>query len=536
MTNKKLPWVLVLASMALLILFVSYWVVYSYQNEKSQLKEDIKTQLQLSYSEVKNLDVEDRLTYFFATTSNDSLKSDSIKIQINDLQLSNEPPSKNRFPEWIKNNDKKDNKEAFGFNYLLNKDTADLKFPLLKNKGLVENDTISNVLVHVFSDNDNSFRIIQDHSGLPKWSKNDSIVKEKPSEFLRFEDLHKDDFNPDFLLKQVLKDSRSRKDKTYSLFAKKLEDNDLPRNFLVVDEGRKETDGLRVRYTSNSFGLMDWTVDMQDVAPYLLKKILPIILFSLFLLGIVGLAFWILMNNYIKQQRLVKIKSEFINNMTHELKTPLSTMAVALEAVSGFDLNRDAQMTKEYIDISRHEVSRLSLLVDKVLNIAVFDREDSAIKMGKVDMNEVVTNILNSMKIQFDNRNAEVQFLNTSKEYLVKGDTIHLTNVIYNIVDNALKYSKEEPEIDIKIEDQNKHIKISVQDNGIGIPKEYADKVFDRFFRVPKNDQHDVKGHGLGLSYVKDVLHRHGGDINVKSVDGGGTKFTITLPKFSTNA
>lgn len=211
-------------------------------------------------------------------------------------------------------------------------------------------------------------------------------------------------------------------------------------------------------------------------------------------------------------------------------------MAVALEAVSGFDLSKEKEKTKEYIDISRLEVNRLSLLVDKVLNIAVFDRDDSNIKKGKVNVNDLVNDILKSMKLQFDNKNAEVSFLDTSNDSMIYGDKVHITNVVYNILDNALKYSNDQPQININIKDHGSDLQIVFQDNGIGIPKEYENRVFDRFFRVPTDDLHNVKGHGLGLSYVYDVVQKHGGSISASSKEGSGTVFSIFIPKTNTNA
>ena len=130
-----------------------------------------------------------------------------------------------------------------------------------------------------------------------------------------------------------------------------------------------------------------------------------------------------------------------------------------------------------------------------------------------------------------DSKNLDVQFYNVSSNPSIKGDSVHLTNVVYNIIDNALKYSGDEPKVEINMLEEAGNLKIAIQDNGIGIPKEYKDKVFDRFFRVPTNDQHNVKGHGLGLSYVKDVITKHGGSISVDSTENVGAKFTITIPK-----
>jgi signal transduction histidine kinase len=530
MSNKKLPWILVLSSMLLLTLFVSYWLMTNYQKEKVQLSEDIKTQLQLAYTEVKDSDIEDRLTYFFKANETDSLGigGDSVKIQITDLRISDDGDERElRFPELTTKKTR-----------ILTKDSLigtkkDLSYFLTKTEERISgSDDNSEMFIEIIDDGDSSpITLIHEESGLKRWNIADSLVSNDSFQFPRFTDLSNKDFKAKGILDMVFSVSESRYDKTYALFSEKLTENNLPTKYSIITDQRTEPNGMRIEYTTQSFGINNWIVDVIGVQSFILRKMLPIILFSLFLLGIVGLAFWTLMRNYIKQQQLVKVKSEFINNMTHELKTPLATMSVALEAISGFDLSKDADLTKEYVDISRHEVSRLSLLVDKVLNIAVFDREDSNIKMDTIKLNEIIEEILDSMKLQFDNKNAEVQFHNASSNPSIKGDSVHLTNVVYNIVDNALKYSGEEPKVDINMVEESGNLIITIQDNGMGIPEEYSDRVFDRFFRVPSNDQHDVKGHGLGLSYVKDVINKHGGNISVKSVEGEGSKFTISIPK-----
>ncbi len=530
MSNKKLPWILVLSSMMLLILFVSYWLMNSYKKEKEQLNEDIRTQLQLAYTEVKDSDITDRLTYFFKSNETDSLGigGDSVKIQITDLRISDDGIGKElRFPELTSKKTKTLTKDT------LTSSQKKLSYLLTETEERISQiDDKSEMFIEIIDDTDSlPIRLIHKEKDLARWIKSDSLDCDERFQFPKFTDLSGKDFKAEIILDQVFSVSESRNDKTYALFSEKLVKNNLPSKYAIITDKETTPDGMRVEYTSRSFGINNWIVDVVGVRLFILKKMLPIILFSLFLLGIVGLAFWTLMRNYVKQQQLVKVKSEFINNMTHELKTPLATMSVALEAISGFDLTKDAERTKEYVDISRHEVSRLSLLVDKVLNIAVFDREDSNIKMGTIKMNEIIEEILDSMKLQFDNRNADVQFHNASSNPSIKGDSVHLTNVVYNIIDNALKYSGGEPKVEINMHEENGNLIVTIKDNGIGIPKEHADKVFDRFFRVPTNDQHNVKGHGLGLSYVKDVINKHGGSISVDSEENIGTKFLITIPK-----
>ena len=324
-------------------------------------------------------------------------------------------------------------------------------------------------------------------------------------------------------------------DKTYQLFKEKLIANNLPSKFNIIEDPSMMSTGIRISHTSNDFGFMDWTVDLYDYHTYLFKKMVPMLLFSLFLLGVIGLAFWTLLKNWAKQNRLVTLKNDFINNMTHELKTPIATVGVALEAISNFDLKNEEDKAKEYIDISRNEVNRLSLLVDKVLNIAAFDSQASTLNPESFDLNQSIQENIQSFKLQIEEKGAEIQYTHEVKSPLIHADPLHISNVIHNIIDNALKYSLNHPKIDIHLEEKIDSMVLSVKDNGQGIPKAYQTKIFDRFFRVPNKDRHDVKGHGLGLNYVQNIVQQHGGKISVESMLNKGTTFTISLPKTSSH-
>lgn len=264
---------------------------------------------------------------------------------------------------------------------------------------------------------------------------------------------------------------------------------------------------------------------------YLFRKLIPQLLFSVFLLSMTAISFWLIYRNLRKQQRLTQLKNDFISNVTHELKTPIATVSVAIEALRDFDALRDPKRTEEYLEISKNELNRLSILVDKVLKMAIFEQKEPELRLETFNFSEMVTQIVASMKLQFEKYNATVSFQSIGEDLNLRGDRIHLTNVVYNLIDNALKYSKENPTIDIQLEGQNGQLHLSVQDNGIGIASEYKNRVFEKFFRVPTGDIHNTKGHGLGLSYVAKVIQKHGGVIDVESKAGIGSCFQIHLPR-----
>lgn len=267
-----------------------------------------------------------------------------------------------------------------------------------------------------------------------------------------------------------------------------------------------------------------------NTVPYLLQQIIQPILFSILLLGITILSFVLLYRSLLKQRRLAELKNEFISNITHELKTPIATVGVAIEALKNFNAMHDPVRTREYLDISSNELQRLSLLVDKVLKLSMFEKKEMDIRPEPVNLEEVVREVVGSLKLQLEKFRASVTVI-PSGNLTIKADRLHLQSVVFNLLDNALKYSKGDPVIKIALQEKQDKVTLQVIDNGIGIPPEYKDKIVEKFFRVPHGDTHNAKGYGLGLSYVAQVVKQHRGTIEVQSHPETGTIFTITLPK-----
>ncbi len=264
---------------------------------------------------------------------------------------------------------------------------------------------------------------------------------------------------------------------------------------------------------------------------YLLGKIKIEILFSIFLTSITISAFTIMYRSLLAQRRLMILKNDFISNVTHELKTPIATVSVALEALKNFKGIDNPKLTAEYLDIAQHELGRLTLLTDKVLNTSLFDETGVIIDRESIDLEKIISDIMNSMKLVFEKQKAMVEFEKVGSSFSMKASAVHITNVIYNLLDNALKYSPSNPTILIKLSDLGEKISLTVSDHGLGIPKEFHKKIFEKFFRMPTGDVHNIKGYGLGLSYVEGVVKAHGGSIEVMSEVGKGSTFIIQFPK-----
>ena len=237
-----------------------------------------------------------------------------------------------------------------------------------------------------------------------------------------------------------------------------------------------------------------------------------------------------LYRNLQRQRKLTEIKNEFISNITHELKTPIATVNVAIEALRNFNAIQSPEKTKEYLDISAAELQRLSLLVDKVLRLSMFENKEIELRKEKFDLYALSAQIIATMKLQFDKANAIVSLTKDGDKFIIDADKIHIASMIYNLLDNALKYGKEEPEITVMVISHGGYIELRVSDNGIGIAPEYRQKIFEKFFRVPSDARHDIKGYGLGLSYVNHIARRHLGFIEVESNPGKGSSFHVKLP------
>jgi len=273
-----------------------------------------------------------------------------------------------------------------------------------------------------------------------------------------------------------------------------------------------------------------YAAQFYEIPSFLFRQILPQVGFSVLLLLLTSLAFAVLYKSLREQQRLMTLKNEFISNMTHELKTPISTVSVALEAIQNFNGANNPALTAEYIEIARHELNRLTLLTDKVLRTSVYEEKGIAFDSEPVDLSKVVNQVLFSLKLVFEKQHATVAYKQEGQAFTVRGSEIHLTNLVFNLLDNALKYSSSNPVINIKLTAHATKIYLTISDEGIGIPREYQSKIFEKFFRVPTENIHNVKGYGLGSNYVQSVVKSHGGKIVVSSEPGKGSTFVVTLP------
>lgn len=274
-----------------------------------------------------------------------------------------------------------------------------------------------------------------------------------------------------------------------------------------------------------------YQIELFNTMPYLLRQLTPQLIVSVLLVGLTVLSFVLLLRNLMQQRRLTQLKNDLISNITHELKTPIATVSVAIEALKNFNALHDPARTREYLDISGSELQRLSLLVDKVLRLSMFEKQQIDLREERFDLKQVVEEVIASMRLQFEKYQAAVSLQAQGEDFTMQADRLHITSVVFNLLDNALKYSNGRPSVEVGLTATGSGIELSVRDNGIGIAPEYRKKIFEKFFRIPTGDTHNVKGYGLGLSYVAYVVQRHRGRVLVESEAGSGSRFIIKFPR-----
>jgi signal transduction histidine kinase len=265
-------------------------------------------------------------------------------------------------------------------------------------------------------------------------------------------------------------------------------------------------------------------------ASFLLKSLGFMGTSSIILTLVIILSFLITILIIFRQKRLSEIKNDFVSNMTHELKTPISTISLASQMLNDDTIPGESKNFDNISRIIRDESKRLGYQVEKVLQMAIFDQGRIKLKKKKTDINELIHNVVTNFTLQVENKNGTIEEDMRAEKAVMYVDNVHFTNMISNLVDNAIKYSGEEPSISVSTLNRNEKLIVHVKDKGIGIKKEDQRRIFEKFYRVPTGNIHNVKGFGLGLSYVKKIAEEHYGSVSLISEPGLGTEFEISFP------
>lgn len=456
----------------MLFVFLSYWVQSVYESERDSLKKEIT----YSFKDVIR-NIEDSL--------------------VQNILLSDIPGGKG-FNDF---NIRKEQLTHDSVNVIIKK-SIDTTFS--------DEDTTIKVMVQEYSDTNINLTDAHLLPMLINWTSDTSIKGEmKLTSTLRVVELITDDFD------KVMKDGK------------------FPGNYDIITRTRSDKpNALSVDFYNDPESEFVYTASFQGSTMFILKRIWPSILFAVILFVAVLASFIMIYRNWRNQERLIDIKNDFVSNVTHELKTPISTVSVALEALSDFNVLNDKAKTEEYLNISKSELNRLKILVDKVLKMSLFEKTSNPINLEVFDLTTLISGIVSTLHLKHEQLGVEVDFKASEENSTIEADKIHFTNVIYNLLDNAVKYGGQQPKIQILLDRDESNIVLRIRDNGIGIHPQDKDKIFNRFYRSNTGMGHDVKGHGLGLSYVKSVLDRHQATINVESTIGEGSEFIIRINRY----
>ncbi len=246
---------------------------------------------------------------------------------------------------------------------------------------------------------------------------------------------------------------------------------------------------------------------------------------------IIVLAFAVTVRTLFNQKKLSEIKSDFINNMTHELKTPLATISLAIDALTNEKVIHDADKIKIYSGMIKEENKRMNKQVEKILQAARLEKEEVKLTLQQLDAHQIISKVATNMALQIQEKNGSIDLHLAASDPMIEADEVHFSNIIFNLLDNAMKYSSETPKILVEtLKHGNGMFTIKIKDNGIGMDRETQARIFEKFYRAHTGNIHNVKGFGLGLSYVKAIVDAHEGRIKVESAPGKGSTFTITLP------
>lgn len=514
---------IVLMSLSLLgIVFVqAYWIKNSFQNKEDQFNYNVRHSLIAISKELQSKELE----YFYRLYAE---VADSIG-----------QPDRSTFREIVYTNTDNLNNETFIYSSgLLEED-----FKLTSNLFEFSYDTIN---FTKFTSRKFSARLTSgvDGSSMNTESSETSIrILDEPSQF-QLRETFKD------IAKQIPIHKRVKTEDLYELIMHQLKTRDLDIDFEFAIFSR----GLSTRVASEGFTYMQTSPDIYSVPlfidenrsynyellllfpqkqKYVFSSVVSMGILTLFLTAIIILAYYSAIKQLIKQRQISEIKTDFINNMTHEFKTPIATINLALDAMKNPLISENKDSMERYLKMIRDENKRMHAQVENVLRISKLDKKDLNIKKERLKLHELIEDAITHVQLLVEDRGGYIKTHFNAQKSSILANESHFTNVIVNILDNAIKYSPDAPEIDIFTENVKDSIILKVQDKGSGMSKAAQKRIFEKFYREHTGNIHNVKGHGLGLSYVKRIVDDHQGQIFVESEKGKGSTFIIKLQLIS---
>lgn len=311
-------------------------------------------------------------------------------------------------------------------------------------------------------------------------------------------------------------------------------------HYVVVDDSPQITHGGASTLYNSPYRVALFQQDIESpgyLAIYfpnrtslVLGSIWKTLFMSIVFTGIILICFWYTIQVILRQKKLSEMKNDFINNMTHEFKTPIATISLAADSIGSPMIVNNPDKIKRFVDIIRQENRRMNSQVERVLQMAQIDKNEFQLRITEIDLHEIIQQAVDNFSLQVEKRDGTLSTDLQASMSMIEGDSTHIASIIHNLLDNANKYSPEKPEITIHTQNVPMGVEVTVEDKGIGINKETRKHIFDKFYRAHTGNIHDVKGFGLGLSYVKAIMTAHKGLIDVKSEPGKGSSFSLTFP------
>ncbi|WP_075341708.1 sensor histidine kinase [Tenacibaculum agarivorans] len=504
MNTKRYNWIFyfIIITIITTLIVQFYWNYKNYQLNKQRVHNEIKESFEDAVDDY--ITRSDVAIYLNSFRRNENPQNDYIKTMDSLFIIFPLVNEKYKLEKsyYLNNKDSLPKKRKISKNYSLDSIVKKFSSPLLNQKKITVKsfDTIKNY-TKIVTVKDNSY--FQNKLKMIIDIMDERILDINEIDSLLKNSLDGKKINANYSFEYSIKDKKIINFEDFSQNNFKILRSDSPR--------LPSKSNLKLKYTSPSIEI--------------LKRSFTGILLSLLLsLAVISSLFYLL--KVIQQQKqLAEIKNDLISNITHEFKTPITTVSTALEAITSFNVVQDVEKTKKYIAISEHQIQKLHLMVEKLLETATLDSEKLLLKEEPIDIIHLLEKLSN--KHQLFTTEKEILFSSNIETLTIQVDPFHLENAISNLLDNAIKYGGNM--IKLICKDSNKEIEISVSDNGLGIDKNQQEKIFDKFYRVPKGNTHDVKGFGIGLYYTKKIIEKHKGSIQLTSTPEA-TTFKILLP------
>ena len=514
MNNKLFSFLIVLMTLSLLgIIFVQgYWIKNSYQNREDQFTLNIR---QVLISVSKEIQLEEIEKYYNVYNS----IIDTIEV-----------PDQASFSELIYSTTNERNDEIYIFsdgvleeNYKFSPSSLDFDLDSIQFKKI----TSRKITTKITSGIDGNKNV---------QSKTESFKRLKDYERNQFENAYKN------ILSKTPIHKRTSGEKIKKLINEQLKELGLSTNFEYAVYSNDLATKIRSRNfaldPSSTYGVplfvnddiktnFQLYVNFSDKKSFVLSSIMGMAILSLLFTGVIILTYTSALRQLLKQRQISQIKTDFINNMTHEFKTPIATINLALDALKNPKVADNKEFIARYHNMIREENRRMHTQVENVLRISKLENDELDLEKGDLNLHYIIEDAITHISLIIENKGGYIKTHLNASNYSIYGSDIHLTNIVVNIIDNAIKYSEGVPEIDIYTENQGNFLILKIVDKGIGMSKVVQNKIFEKFYREQMGNIHNVKGHGLGLSYVKRILDDHDAEINVESEKGKGSTFSI---------